>query len=289
MNCSWDQGIEIIKAIQAYRTPFWDDIFIFLNYFDTQLFAFVLIPIIWIGYKKVQGIHIFYLFLLSVWINTLLKSVFTCSRPFDIDPALQVLFVGGDSFPSGAAQTSFLLGALLIYSFRKKWWAWLIGINYIAWIGFSRMYLGVHFPKDIIGGWSVGLILFLLDVWLFKRIFQYMHKQTSFHVLMISVIIPVMGFVLVPSKFASTLLMVILVVSLGVYISDINKIFVPASKSRLVIIFRSIAVIGGVFLLYAILQALFHSIYMNAVVLGLWISVIAPWLCMRVPLLKGRA
>ncbi len=64
------------------------------------------------------------------------------------------------AFPSGHAMASSALAfALIALLWRTKWkrTAIFIGLIYVAIIGFTRVYLGVHFPSDVIAGWAISL------------------------------------------------------------------------------------------------------------------------------------
>jgi MFS family permease len=64
------------------------------------------------------------------------------------------------AFPSGHATTSMALaGAVVALTWDTRWRPWAIaaGVALIVSVGFSRVYLGVHYPSDIIAGWCTGL------------------------------------------------------------------------------------------------------------------------------------
>ncbi|WP_172357756.1 phosphatase PAP2 family protein [Lactococcus insecticola] len=93
-----------------------------------------------------------------------LKGVYGRTRP-----SLKHLVVeNGLSFPSGHASASIVLyGALMVLicqrlqSSELKWLVRVIFSIIIVLIGLSRIYLGVHFPTDILGGWLLGASLLL--------------------------------------------------------------------------------------------------------------------------------
>jgi len=98
-------------------------------------------------------------------ISNLLKIVFDRPRP-DVEAATRVFTA---SFPSGHATVSAVvyltLGLLLAEataSPRLKTYFVVVGVTLTLLVGVSRVYLGVHFPTDVIAGWSLGLAWALL-------------------------------------------------------------------------------------------------------------------------------
>lgn len=92
--------------------------------------------------------------------NALLKFAFHRSRPAWDDP---VLLLGSFSFPSSHAMTATLLyGYLAAFGVRKvQAWRWRVRIvlaaaTLIVMIGFSRLYLGVHYLSDVLAGMAAG-------------------------------------------------------------------------------------------------------------------------------------
>ena len=109
----------------------------------------------------------------SVLIMSTLKLIF--QRPRPLIPLLEA--ARGMSFPSGHAMTSVTFYGLLIYlvfhNFSNRIFRWSAAIfltTLILGIGFSRIYLRVHYASDVIAGFCVGLIWLLLSLWLLKKI-----------------------------------------------------------------------------------------------------------------------
>ncbi len=90
-----------------------------------------------------------------------------------------IVYASETSFgvPSGHAQIAFGVWGMLATSIRR-WWGWLIAILVILLIGISRLYLGVHFPHDIILGWLIGALLLWLVVRFWKPVTEWLKKMS---------------------------------------------------------------------------------------------------------------
>jgi undecaprenyl-diphosphatase len=112
-------------------------------------------------------------------LSSALKQVFARDRP-DVVPHL--VSVGSLSFPSGhsmlAAVIYLTLGALLArFAARRRIRTYCIAVSLLLTflVGITRLYLGVHYPSDVLAGWSAGLAWALL-CWLVARYLQ--HRGT---------------------------------------------------------------------------------------------------------------
>jgi len=117
-------------------------------------------------------------------LSQILKSVFGRARP-DVVPHL--VTVASTSFPSGhsmlAMVTYLTLGALMArFATRRRIRTYCIGVSLVLAlvIGVTRVYLGVHYPTDVLAGWSAGLAWALLW-WLVARALQYRGQVKTGH------------------------------------------------------------------------------------------------------------
>ncbi|SCA63147.1 hypothetical protein SCG7086_AL_00030 [Chlamydiales bacterium SCGC AG-110-P3] len=140
------------------RSPNMDCFFRAWNFVDTADFLFLLIPFIWVGYQRKLGLQIFHGALISSMLNAILKELFQVPRPCITAPSLGVILVNGLSFPSGAAQTAIWLPGLFALYFQHRV-TLAIGILFGTLLSTSRVYLGVHYPLDLLGGWIVGCVI----------------------------------------------------------------------------------------------------------------------------------
>lgn len=102
--------------------------------------------------------------------NGLLKNLVARTRPCDVNTAIQLLISHPTdySFPSGHTAASFTAVAALYFSGDKKIWKAAIVLGIL--IAFSRMYLYVHYPTDILGGLLLGITSAYLAYWCQKKI-----------------------------------------------------------------------------------------------------------------------
>lgn len=99
-----------------------------------------------------------------------LKSVFGKTRPDLWESTIKEVSF---SYPSGHALGSTVLYGFLAYLLATRYpqWSWLIyllAVSLIGLIGLSRLYLGVHWPTDIIGGYGIGFLWVMLCITMLK-------------------------------------------------------------------------------------------------------------------------
>ena len=126
---------------------------------------------------KRQSFEMFAAGLLSLAINGSLKNIINRPRPAETYP--QDVFpyknTTGQSFPSGHTSMAFVTATSLSLQFRE----WYVIVPAYLWataVGYSRMYLGVHYPSDVIAGAAVGAGSAFLAHWLNRKIF---HKSKA--------------------------------------------------------------------------------------------------------------
>jgi len=164
METIWNIGITWNIFFQnmgsSLKTPM--EVF---SFFGTEYFFLLLLPALYWCLEAGIGLRVGIILLLSTSINESLKLVFHGPRPYWYSADV-IRYAGETSFgiPSGHSQIAFGVWGMLAATIGK-WWGWPIAILIIAMIGISRLYLGVHFPHDVLLGWLIGAIL----LWLVLR------------------------------------------------------------------------------------------------------------------------
>jgi len=157
-------GVEILQAIQTIQSPLLDRLLGFITNLHHEAVYVLILPLLYWLYDKQFGRYMFSVFFIGFWSNAALKQVFQTPRP---DPTqVRVILAetgGGYSFPSGHAQTPLVFWGAIAHHLQRRWFTWFT-VVLVFLIGFSRLYIGVHWPLDVIGGWAIGLAVLWLMV-----------------------------------------------------------------------------------------------------------------------------
>jgi len=115
-------------------------------------------------YRKCGFIMIIALVLCAIVGNLTLKPIVARIRPFDASPLIDGLLISAPkdfSFPSGHTMVSFSCAGVLLYMNRRIGIAAFMLSSIIA---FSRLYLYVHYPSDVLSGMIIGIILSYISI-----------------------------------------------------------------------------------------------------------------------------
>ncbi len=157
----------LIKAIQTIEHPVLSAVIVFItNMGAGTLYLLILFYIFWCVDDR-AGIRLSVLTVFSAWMNGFLKVIFKQPRPYDLDPSVGRALESSYGFPSGHAQ-SVLVFFMGLASWLKKPVFYITAVLITLVMSFTRLYLGVHFPTDIFGGWIAGFIVLGL-YWLFAE------------------------------------------------------------------------------------------------------------------------
>ena len=159
-------GIGIIQWWQRF-SPALDLPFRAFTFMGEEEFFLILIPLVYWCLDRRTGARLTVLFLVSSYLNAVAKMIGGQPRPADFAPDRVVALwdAGGYGLPSGHTQGAVVIWGYLASQFRRTW-LWVVAALLMVLIPLSRVYLGVHFPTDLLGGYVLGALLLLLYLWL---------------------------------------------------------------------------------------------------------------------------
>ncbi len=155
--------MDFLRLLEGIRTPFFDAVFQFFTFFGEEtIFMIVAMAFYWCIDKK-TGYLLLYVSFLGNIINTFLKLIFLVPRPWVLDKNFSIVESAraeatGYSFPSGHTQNSAGMFLGVAWS-RKERWVRIVCVALTLLVAFSRMYLGVHTPADVLVSLGIALLL----------------------------------------------------------------------------------------------------------------------------------
>jgi len=163
--------LDIIRAIQSIHCGFLDLLFQGITIMAEQYFLIVVMLAVYWIFDKDCGEYMIYSMLTGMTLNNGIKNIFKLPRPIGEEGVrtLRAETATGHSFPSGHSQTSASASWSLAISKKKKW-LYIVAVIYPLLVGVSRLYLGVHYPKDVVVGLALGIGVSYLCFWLYKKV-----------------------------------------------------------------------------------------------------------------------
>lgn len=159
-----------LRMLEKIRIPGLNEFMLGITYLGDEIAFLVIALIMFWCFDKRQGYYILAVGFLGTIANQFMKLYFRVLRPWDLDPNFTILEqaregAGGYSFPSGHSQSSVGTFGGIARVTKNKIVRW-ICIAFCILVPFSRMYVGVHTPLDVLvgSGMAVALVLILRPV-----------------------------------------------------------------------------------------------------------------------------
>jgi membrane-associated phospholipid phosphatase len=151
----------LLLRLQGWASPGWDRFFV---WFSLAGYRYGVIPLdiglslALLAFRRWrEAAFAIIAFAGSALLNLATKHYFQRDRPALWDSiAPETTF----SFPSGHAMGSMTLAAVLVllaWPTRGRWPVLVLALAFTGLVGVSRLYLGVHYPSDVLGGWAAGM------------------------------------------------------------------------------------------------------------------------------------
>lgn len=175
--------MELIQSIDAsilffvqdnLRTEVLNGIMSFFTHLGDAGLIWIAMGIALMCVKKYRSCGFTILFCLGLCFlvnNIAIKNIVNRARPYETLEGLRVLvsLPGDSSFPSGHSCASFAGAYAVTRCFKKGGWIYILA----ALIALSRIYVGVHYPTDVLAGAIVGTVVAAFAYWFRER---YIHK-----------------------------------------------------------------------------------------------------------------
>jgi membrane-associated phospholipid phosphatase len=299
-------GLDLIRSVQSHATPALTIFMKVVTNFGGAAAYLALLPLIFWCYDAEKGIRLTLAVMVSVWINLALKILCGQPRPFwpAYDPSVGIITESANGFPSGHAQISLTLW-VIVASWTGKKWGYAAAVLLSLLVGFSRLYLGVHFPTDLLGGWILGALV-LGAYFLFSGRIKTLLLRGGQRFQMIAS--AAAAFVMILYRPSVEMLMpgaVVLGTGLAYSVTANRLRFRPAAMfgrrgagKLLTLAGRYLAGIAGIVLLFVVFSRVepektsaYYPLFffLRFVLLEFWIYLGAPWLYQRLSLAEAAA
>lgn len=162
---------QILDFIQNNMRSEWlDKIMVFFSFLGNGGLIWIVLAVLLLGFRKYRktGLTMGFALLIGLFVgNLILKNLVARARPCDVQPIVDMLIARPSdySFPSGHTLSSFEC-AIVLFCNKKSWGV--PALILASLIAFSRMYLYVHYPTDILSGLLIGIGSAVLAMALWK-------------------------------------------------------------------------------------------------------------------------
>lgn len=194
-----DWGVDVVLWLQQF-SPQLDSLFASFTFLGDEEFYLLVLPLIYWSVDRAVGVRLMVVFLLSGLVNQVAKHVAAQPRPFGYDPQVEAIVdADGYGLPSGHTQSSVVVWGYLATTMRRRW-SWVVAGLLMVFIPLSRIYLGVHFPTDVVGGYLLGVVVLLLWLRYAHRLEEWFYQLPTPRQLMVILAIPALAMGVWPTE-----------------------------------------------------------------------------------------
>ena len=284
-------GITVILWAQHF-SPALDLPFKFFSFLGTEDFLFLIVPLVYWCINRQFGARLSMLFLVSIYAVSFIKVVVNEARPFTVDPRIKMLDTVNDAaFPSGHTQGAVVVWGYLATAFKRRWLT-ILAIVMMVFIPLSRIYLGVHYPTDVLGGYVIGGLFLLGGIWFLEPIEAWLGRKGLWWQIGLTVLATVLLLVFLPTHDDNGITEAALLCSGGIGLA-LERRFVHFSSrgtlSGLILrlLLGLVVLLGLRFGLSAAFSPLGSEMafrFIRYMIIGLWFVAGAPWVFIKLKL-----
>jgi membrane-associated phospholipid phosphatase len=158
-------GLEFLVFMNSLGGSFLDIVLEPFHWIGGEVGYTVILPMLFWSVSDRLGRRLYLLAMFSALVNGIFKIALARPRPYQVDPARIVPAHLESSYgiPSGHAQGGMILGLFFAAESRKKWVKAVLYASILV-MGLSRMIFGVHFLQDVLAGWFLGALVYLIFI-----------------------------------------------------------------------------------------------------------------------------
>jgi membrane-associated phospholipid phosphatase len=289
-------GEEILNRAHVFAGAWLDWLMVGITSLGSENFYLLALPLLYWCWDKKKALYTGAAFLVAISLNDIMKTVFQNPRPDPekLLPGIRELAAqyrpNEPGFPSGHAQGSVAFWGSLALSSRNRA-AWAICAVIIILVSYSRLYLGVHYLGDVIGGLLLGLACLAVVIPVMNAVAK---RYDRFHpalVIVVCIIVPAAAALFLPGNMLSKDMGTISGFLIGAYLADRAFSFNPRNRIafQLAKIWIGLAGLAAIrFGLKAVLPDLPVAGFFRYWLIGAWVSIGAPYIFSRIRALRGE-
>ena len=162
--------LEFLKWLEGLRTSFLNVFFEGITLLGEETLIILLVVALWFAVDKKLAQQVFFVTATSLSVNGIIKNFAQVPRPFTKGiSCVRVDTATGYSFPSGHTQGFATWSSFFAIKVKKIWLSVLVGVL-ITLVAVSRLYLGAHYPSDVIVAVVLGVSLSAFGNYLFVKV-----------------------------------------------------------------------------------------------------------------------
>ena len=162
--------LNFLKWLESLRTDFLNTLFEAITILGEETLIILFVVAIWFAVDRKLAQQVFFVTATSLSINGIIKNFAQVPRPFTKGiSCVRVDTATGYAFPSGHTQGFATWSSFFAAKFKKTWISILVGVLITA-VAVSRLYLGAHYPSDVIVGVALGVGISLFGNYLFAKV-----------------------------------------------------------------------------------------------------------------------